>query len=203
MASLTPAQWVRPCCTRKHFSPGSSPPLASTRTHGVLFCIFALHGFVFSWSNSWVMKGKLEPGAPSSPMSYLSWWTPPPLTCIQHYRGLCCELSIDSLQEGGDVVGFSDCASLNTVFNFQNYTTAPVLFWRAAVLVSCQGWYIVTYALGIYHLNLFIAFLSPKVDPSLLDEGRLPEGISMCAYAYLCLTWARMRFYDGSAGCKF
>lgn len=34
-----------------------------------------------------------------------------------------------------------------------------------------QGWYIVTYALGIYHLNLFIAFLSPKVDPSLLDEG--------------------------------
>ncbi|CAB1336911.1 unnamed protein product [Coregonus sp. 'balchen'] len=25
-----------------------------------------------------------------------------------------------------------------------------------------QGWYIVTYALGIYHLNLFIAFLSPK-----------------------------------------
>ncbi|KAG9352949.1 hypothetical protein JZ751_017525, partial [Albula glossodonta] len=26
-----------------------------------------------------------------------------------------------------------------------------------------QGWYIVTYALGIYHLNLFIAFLSPKM----------------------------------------
>ena len=36
---------------------------------------------------------------------------------------------------------------------------------------SPQGWYIVTYALGIYHLNLFIAFLSPKVDPSLLDDG--------------------------------
>lgn len=36
-----------------------------------------------------------------------------------------------------------------------------------------QGWYIVTYALGIYHLNLFIAFLSPKVDPSLMeDSGR-------------------------------
>ncbi|KAJ9575750.1 hypothetical protein L9F63_007396, partial [Diploptera punctata] len=30
-----------------------------------------------------------------------------------------------------------------------------------------QGWYIVTYALGIYHLNLFIAFLSPKIDPAL------------------------------------
>ncbi|KAJ7393598.1 retention in endoplasmic reticulum protein 1 [Desmophyllum pertusum] len=32
-----------------------------------------------------------------------------------------------------------------------------------------QGWYIVTYALGIYHLNLFIAFLTPKIDPA-LDE---------------------------------
>lgn len=44
------------------------------------------------------------------------------------------------------------------------------------MIVRCgvfQGWYIVTYALGIYHLNLFIAFLSPKVDPSLLDEGKL------------------------------
>ncbi|XP_037951516.1 protein RER1 [Teleopsis dalmanni] len=28
-----------------------------------------------------------------------------------------------------------------------------------------QGWYIVCYALGIYHLNLFIAFLTPKIDP--------------------------------------
>ncbi|KAL1775637.1 RER1 [Sigmodon hispidus] len=34
-----------------------------------------------------------------------------------------------------------------------------------------QGWYIVTYALGIYHLNLFIAFLSPKVDPSLMKDS--------------------------------
>ncbi|KAG8224047.1 hypothetical protein J437_LFUL001124 [Ladona fulva] len=32
-----------------------------------------------------------------------------------------------------------------------------------------QGWYIVAYALGIYHLNLFIAFLSPKIDPALGD----------------------------------
>lgn len=29
----------------------------------------------------------------------------------------------------------------------------------------CQGWYIVCYALEIYHLNLFIAFLTPKIDP--------------------------------------
>ncbi|CAM1306592.1 RER1 (predicted) [Pycnogonum litorale] len=32
-----------------------------------------------------------------------------------------------------------------------------------------QGWYIITYALGIYHLNLFIAFLTPKIDPSMDD----------------------------------
>lgn len=34
-----------------------------------------------------------------------------------------------------------------------------------------QGWYIVTYALGIYLLNLFIAFLTPKIDPAVLDES--------------------------------
>ncbi|PFX26286.1 Protein RER1 [Stylophora pistillata] len=34
-----------------------------------------------------------------------------------------------------------------------------------------QGWYIVTYALGIYHLNLFIAFLTPKIDPALEELG--------------------------------
>ncbi|KAG7227020.1 hypothetical protein INR49_022367 [Caranx melampygus] len=56
--------------------------------------------------------------------------------------------------------------------------------WAATLLLTAvymirvyilQGWYIVTYALGIYHLNLFIAFLSPKVDPSLLDEGKLTQ----------------------------
>ncbi|BFZ53543.1 retention in endoplasmic reticulum protein 1 [Savitreella phatthalungensis] len=30
-----------------------------------------------------------------------------------------------------------------------------------------QGWYIVAYGLGIYLLSLFIAFLTPKFDPSL------------------------------------
>lgn len=33
-----------------------------------------------------------------------------------------------------------------------------------------KGWYIITYALGIYHLNLFIAFLTPKIDPAKSDE---------------------------------
>ncbi|XP_066145662.1 protein RER1 isoform X1 [Euwallacea fornicatus] len=34
-------------------------------------------------------------------------------------------------------------------------------------IILAQGWYIVTYALGIYHLNLFIAFLTPKIDPAM------------------------------------
>jgi len=33
------------------------------------------------------------------------------------------------------------------------------------------GWYIITYALGIYMLNLLIGFLSPKVDPEMDSEG--------------------------------
>lgn len=35
-----------------------------------------------------------------------------------------------------------------------------------------QGWYIITYALGIYHLNLFIAFLTPKIDPAMDFDGK-------------------------------
>lgn len=33
-----------------------------------------------------------------------------------------------------------------------------------------QGWYIVTYALGIYQLNLFIAFLTPKMEPVITED---------------------------------
>lgn len=39
-----------------------------------------------------------------------------------------------------------------------------------------QGFYIVSYGVGIYILNLLIGFLSPKVDPELeaLDGASLP-----------------------------
>ncbi|KAG5898263.1 hypothetical protein JTB14_008607 [Gonioctena quinquepunctata] len=48
------------------------------------------------------------------------------------------------------------------------WLSAILLFlgFMARVLLA-QGWYIVTYALGIYHLNLFIAFLTPKIDPAM------------------------------------
>lgn len=48
-----------------------------------------------------------------------------------------------------------------------------------------QGWYIVTYALGIYHLNLFIAFLSPKVDPSLMEDSGTVEHASFAVWGEL------------------
>jgi hypothetical protein len=34
-------------------------------------------------------------------------------------------------------------------------------------IILLEGWYIVAYALGIYLLNLFLAFLTPKIDPAL------------------------------------
>ncbi|KAI1640911.1 RER1 protein [Biscogniauxia mediterranea] len=44
-------------------------------------------------------------------------------------------------------------------------TAVALAFFFLRVLLA-QGWYIVAYALGIYLLNLFLAFLSPKFDPS-------------------------------------
>ncbi|CAD6952853.1 unnamed protein product [Tilletia controversa] len=46
-------------------------------------------------------------------------------------------------------------------------------------IVLAQGWYIVCYALAIYLLNLFLAFLQPKFDPSYehdLAEQDVEEG---------------------------
>jgi len=72
---------------------------------------------------------------------------------------------------------------------FQYYldrsTPHPVQRWlgtlAAAVIYvlrvySIQGFYIVSYGLGIYILNLLIGFLSPKIDPEMeaLDGASLP-----------------------------
>ncbi|KAI5794327.1 retrieval of early ER protein Rer1 [Peziza echinospora] len=42
-------------------------------------------------------------------------------------------------------------------------------------IVYSGGWYIICYSLGIYLLNLFLAFLQPKFDPS-LEQEELEEG---------------------------
>jgi len=48
-------------------------------------------------------------------------------------------------------------------------TGVLLLVFMLRILVA-QGWYIVCYSLGIYLLNLFLAFLTPKFDPSLEQE---------------------------------
>ncbi|KAI1301859.1 Protein RER1 [Halotydeus destructor] len=45
-----------------------------------------------------------------------------------------------------------------------------VLLVYMARVLYLQGWYIITYALGIYYLNLLIAFLTPKIDPMMSDD---------------------------------
>jgi len=60
-----------------------------------------------------------------------------------------------------------------------SFTPYTSLRWITTVLLGMgymlrvfylQGWYIITYALGIYQLNLFIAFLTPKIDPAMDDD---------------------------------
>jgi len=48
-----------------------------------------------------------------------------------------------------------------------------IFLWRIYLI---QGFYIVTYALGIYYLNLFLAFLTPKIDPALDFDDYDEEG---------------------------
>merc|ERR1719471_730788 len=48
------------------------------------------------------------------------------------------------------------------------FTVLLVLAFMARILIA-QGWYIVTYALAIYHLNLLLAFLTPKIDPAMAE----------------------------------
>ncbi|XP_043281888.1 protein RER1 [Venturia canescens] len=62
------------------------------------------------------------------------------------------------------------------------YTISRWLFAISLVVIFVlrilltQGWYIVIYALGIYHLNLFIAFLTPRIDPAMaFDDADGPE----------------------------
>lgn len=49
-----------------------------------------------------------------------------------------------------------------------------VIFIYALRVYLVQGFYIITYGLGIYMLNLLMGFLSPQVDPETLDGPTLP-----------------------------
>ncbi|XP_044487834.1 protein RER1A-like isoform X2 [Mangifera indica] len=49
-----------------------------------------------------------------------------------------------------------------------------VVFIYALRVYLVQGFYIITYGLGIYMLNLLMGFLSPQIDPEISDEPTLP-----------------------------
>jgi len=55
------------------------------------------------------------------------------------------------------------------------FTVLLVLAFTARILIV-QGWYIVTYALAIYHLNLLLAFLTPKIDPAMAEYEAEEDG---------------------------
>ncbi|KAI1505533.1 RER1 protein [Biscogniauxia marginata] len=57
-----------------------------------------------------------------------------------------------------------DQATPHVLYRWVGTAVGLSLFFLRVLLA--QGWYIVAYALGIYLLNLFLAFLSPKFDPS-------------------------------------
>jgi hypothetical protein len=80
-----------------------------------------------------------------------------------------------------NISGSSSRADFRTTFwrKYQHYldvvTPHKTARWIVALVylvlygiraVTANGWYIITYALGIYYLNLLLAFLSPKIDPS-------------------------------------
>lgn len=46
-------------------------------------------------------------------------------------------------------------------------------------VILAQGWYIICYGLSIYYLNLFIGFLSPKIDPAFRESEDYDDGDGM------------------------
>lgn len=66
-------------------------------------------------------------------------------------------------------IGRAYQAHLDKATPFVSYRwigTGVLLLLFFARILWAQGWYIVAYSLGIYLLNLFLAFLQPKFDPS-------------------------------------
>lgn len=74
---------------------------------------------------------------------------------------------------------FVDRSVPHTLYRWCGF--AGLLFIFMLRIVLSQGWYIICYSLGIYLLNLLLAFLTPKFDPSLEQEMKnesIEEGLS-------------------------
>lgn len=65
----------------------------------------------------------------------------------------------------------------STPFIVHRWVGTAVLFLVFGLrIIFAQGWYIVAYSLGIYLLNLFLAFISPKFDPALEQDEGMEDG---------------------------
>ncbi|PGH16631.1 protein RER1 [Polytolypa hystricis UAMH7299] len=69
---------------------------------------------------------------------------------------------------------YLDKATPYTAYRWVGTGVLLILFFLR--IIFAQGWYIVAYTLGIYLLNLFLAFLQPKFDPSLTQDEGLEDG---------------------------
>eukprot|EP01084_Bolivina_argentea_P316892 549388_1 len=80
---------------------------------------------------------------------------------------------------------------------YQYWCDKSILYWKSrwavfvvAVLIYSfrvyilAGWYIVTYALGIFLLQLGIGFLSPQVDPELDENGPTLPTVAMMSLGH-------------------
>jgi hypothetical protein len=77
---------------------------------------------------------------------------------------------------------YQQALDLIAPFHLQRWLVTAILAILYVVrALTANGWYIVTYALGIYLLNAFLAFLSPKFDPALeeLLENEEDNGPSL------------------------
>ena len=75
---------------------------------------------------------------------------------------------------------FQNTLDTLTPFWLQRWIVTAVLIVLFMVrILIVQGWYVVAYALGVYLLNLFLAFLTPKFDMSLAEAEEDSHGPSL------------------------
>ncbi|KAJ1637288.1 RER1 protein [Pavlovales sp. CCMP2436] len=103
---------------------------------------------------------------------------------------------------------YLDKAAPHTAARWVTATLLTLLY--ALRVYFLNGWYIVTYGLGIYLLNLLIAFLSPQIDPEMEGptlpnsredefrpfQRRLPEFKFWYSYVKAFLTAFVMTFFE-------
>ena len=64
---------------------------------------------------------------------------------------------------------FLDKATPHTVWRWVGWVVVFLLYVLRVTML--QGFYIISYGLGIFNLNLLLGFMSPQVDPDTAAEG--------------------------------